>query len=104
MKPNERVASWLNRGKQADKKPRQLLVDSYAYHHERRDKSSYSNGYCFGVALYQRYNEYDADGKKLVKDVISSTKALAATGHESSCGTMAGIHDAAEERKSWFRR
>ncbi len=76
-----------------------MLVDRYVYHHERKD-SKFSSSYCIGVQVYQMYEQYDEDGKQVVKDFISTNKQLASMGDVSARGVMAGIRDAAADRKS----
>ncbi len=46
------------------------------------------------------YEQYDEDGKQVVKDFISTNKQLASMGDVSARGVMAGIRDAAADRKS----
>lgn len=69
------------------------------YEYNKRCKSLFSTGYCYGVSLYRDYPKQDDEGKMLTTAFINLSSSYAREGQQFSKGVMCGYRDKANERK-----
>ena len=70
------------------------------YEYNKKRKSSFSSGYCYGVSLYRDYPKQDAEGKMLTQAYINLSLAYARDGLIFCKGVLCGYRDMANERKA----
>ena len=77
---------------------KRTVQEKYDYNSTR--KSPFSTGYTLGVMLYRDYPRMDKEGKKMISEIIDTTKSLARSGDELGKGFMCAVRDCANERKA----
>lgn len=70
------------------------------YDYNDKLDTPFSTGYTLGVRLYRDYPRMDKEGKKIISEIIDTSKSLARSGDEIGKGVMCAVRDCANERKS----